>query len=115
MHAGHQQLEERIMKTVTLRATVDEERQLKVDVPAEIPAGPVELVIRSLADAPSEGTELTRETARAKLAARGLLAAGLYAPPDAVPLSAEERERIARLFTGNEPLSALIDEDRGLY
>ncbi len=103
------------MKTVTLRATVDEERQLRVDVPAEIPIGPVELVIRSLADAPSEGTGLTRETARAKLAALGLLGAGQYAPPDAVPLSAEERERIGQLFAGIEPLAALIDEDRGLY
>ena len=115
MHAGHQQLEERNMKTVTLRATVDEERQLRVDVPAEIPIGPVELVIRSLADAPPKGTELTRETARAKLAARGLLAAGQYAPPDAAPLSTEERELIGRLFAGAGPLATLIDEDRGLY
>ncbi len=103
------------MKSVTLRATVDEERQLRVDVPAEIPIGPVELVIRSFADAPSEGAELTRETARAKLAARELLGARRYAPPDAVPLSAEERERIGRLFAGDEPLATLIDEDRGLY
>jgi hypothetical protein len=103
------------MKTVTLRAMVDEERQLRVDVPAEIPIGPVELVIRSLAGTPSEGTALTGDTDRAKLAAHGLLAAGPYAPPDAVSLSAEERDRIGRLFTGSEPLAALIDEDRGPY
>ncbi len=115
MHAGHQQLEEHILKTVTLRATVDQERQIGVDVPAEIPIGPVELVIRSLAGAPPEGTELTRESARAKLAARGLLGAGPYAPPDAVPLSAEEREQIGRLLAGTEPLAALIDEGRGHY
>ena len=103
------------MKTVTLRATVDEARQLRVDVPAEIPIGPVELVIRSLAGAPSEETDLSRDTARAKLAARGLLGAGPYAPPDAVPLSAEERDRIGQLFAGTEPLAVLIDEDRGPY
>lgn len=84
-------------------------------MPAEIPIGPVELVIRSLAGAPSEGTALTRDTARPKLAARGLLAAGPYAPPDAAPISAEERDRIGRLFAGSEPLAALIDEDRGPY
>ena len=115
MHAGHQQLQVRTMKTVTLRATVDEERQLRVDVPAEIPIGPVELVIRSLADASCEETELTRDTARSKLAARGLLGAGPYAPLDAVPLSADEQKRIGQLFAGTEPLAILIDEDRGLY
>jgi hypothetical protein len=101
------------MRAVTLRATVDESRRLTVDLPADIPAGPVEVTIRPLATPTPAAGPLTREVVREKLRAAGLLAEGNYAPPDAVPLSPEERERLGRLFAGPRPITELIDEDRG--
>ncbi len=100
------------MKSVTLQATVDESRRLTIELPADIPAGPVEVTVTSLATPDAATTPLTREVAREKLRAAGLLAEGPYAPPDAVPLTPEERERIGRLFAGPRPIAELIDEDR---
>lgn len=109
------------MDAITLVATVDEDRRLTLELPAGTPIGPVEVVIRPLPGSevrPSTGPEpaavpLTREAAREKLRAAGKLAEGPFAPPDAVPLSPEEEEELGRLFASPQPISELIDEDRG--
>ena len=101
------------MKSITLVTVVNEDRRLALDLPADIPAGPVELTIRPLTAARDAEGVLTREVVRDKLMAAGLLSTARYAPPDAVPLSHEEREQLGRLFAGPRPLAALIDEDRG--
>jgi hypothetical protein len=107
------------MQTITLSARVDETRRLVIDLPADLLASTTELVIRSIsAEEPANGDttlrekrELTREGARAKL-----IAAGLVSPheksPDALEISQEELERLRNLFAGERPLSELIDEDR---
>jgi hypothetical protein len=67
----------------------------------------VEVVIRSVA----EEQTITREEARARLKAAGLLED--YEPsPDAMEVSEEERARLAKVFTTDRPISELIDEDR---
>ena len=57
------------MVTVTVRAIVDEARQLQIVVPDEMPLGPVEVLITALPVAPplTPGAELTRDQARAIL------------------------------------------------
>ena len=103
------------MSTVTLNIVVGEDRHLVLDLPEEIPAGPVEVTIRTLAVKSEEALagEMTRERARALLAATGRLSTAKYAPPDAVPLTDEEREEIGREFGALGPVSELIIEDRG--
>src|SRR3954453_16456755 len=101
------------MKSITLVTIVNEDHRLTLDLPADIPAGLVELTIRPLSAARAAEGVLTREAVREKLMAAGLLSTARYAPPDSVPLSHEEREQLGRLFAGLRPLAALIDEDRG--
>ena len=71
------------------------------------------MTITSLATPDAATTPLTRELAREKLRAAGLLAEGPYAPPDAVALTPEEEEELGRLFAGPRSIAELIDEDRG--
>ncbi len=108
------------MDAITLSARVTEDHRLIVDLPPEIPAGPVELVVRPLdvkpAGAPAaQRSGLTREQARARLLAAGALSTAWHAPRGTVPLSQEEMDRIGRLLAGSRLSSELIDEDRGTY
>lgn len=103
------------MSTVTLNVVVGEDRHLTIELPEEIPTGPIEVTIRPVA-LPIENVpegEMTRERARALMAAAGILSTAKYAPPDAVPLTDEEREEIGREFGALGPVSELIIEDRG--
>lgn len=107
------------MNPITITAVVDENHRLTVKLPAEIPVGPVEVTIRPLqaevspveTKAPSQ--PLTREVARAKLLAGGLLSTGYHAPEGTVPLTPEELLEVGRLPPGARPSEELIDEDRG--
>jgi hypothetical protein len=107
------------MNPITITAVVDENHRLTVKLPAEIPVGPVEVTIRPLAvEAPPVETQtpsqpLTREVARAKLLAAGLLSTGYHAPEGTVPLTPEEILELGRLPPGARPSEELIDEDRG--
>jgi hypothetical protein len=108
-----------MMQPVKLNAMIDENHRLVIDVPKDVPPGPVEVIIRPVANGepqtPStEPRELTREEARAKLRAAGLLVENEYFPEleGFEELSEAEEERLAKLFAGNRPLSELIDEDR---
>jgi hypothetical protein len=99
------------MPSITLTAVVDENGHLEVDVP--LPPGPVEVVIRPVAEngeAPQPGTH---EWARAKLIAAGHLNPNArYAPPDAEALSQEEEERLGRLLATDRRVEDEMSEDR---
>jgi hypothetical protein len=101
------------MTSITLTTTIGEDRHLELDLPRDVPAGRIELVIRPIPADISEQPELTREEIKARLRAAGLLMEGRFAPPDAVPLSDEEIEEIGRQFASPQLMSDLIDEDRG--
>lgn len=105
------------MSTVTLNVVVGEDRHLTIELPEEIPAGPVQVTIRSVspqADVP-HGEPLTLERARAIFAAAGMLSTAFHVPPGTVELTPEERERLGRYYVGPVEMSVLIDEDRGEY
>jgi hypothetical protein len=98
------------MASVTIKAIVEEDRQLHIALPDEMPLGPVEITIKSVPEIVLGG-ELTREQARAILAAAGLLGTGPY-PPGTVRLTEEEQEELGRLFGGEPDMATLISQDR---
>jgi hypothetical protein len=104
------------MDAIRIPVVVGEDRRLVIDLPAEVPVGPVELVIRPLEQQNSGSpANPAREAARAKLLAAGFLVTNIRAPEGTVPLSNEELERLGRLLAGARPSEELIDEDRGTY
>lgn len=108
------------MDTITITVTVDESRHLIV--PDDILPGRFKLTFERLTNGetsePENGQPVTSETLTREEARRRLKAAGLLmefeASPDAIELSQEERERLAKLFgeAGDRPISDLIIEDR---
>ena len=101
------------MTSITVTATIGEDRRLEIDLPKDIPIGPVELVIKPLSAGPTAKPQRTRDEIRARLKAAGILSEGWHVPEDAEPLSDEELEKLGQLFAGPQPISDLIDEDRG--
>lgn len=98
------------MLPITMTATVDENHRLTLDLPEDIPAGEVEVIIRQLPA--SQTNEMTRDELHEKLRAAGLLMEGPFAPPDAEELSPEERQRIGQLAGKGRSTLELINEDR---
>ena len=101
------------MGSITLTTTVGEDRHLEIDLPPDVPVGRVELIIRPLTPDAATQPQLSRDEIRRRLKEAELLSEGTYAPADAVPLSDTEREELGRLFASAQPISELIDEDRG--
>jgi hypothetical protein len=106
-----------MVQTIRLLAMVDENHRLVIDLPDDIPTGPVELVITAVKTqngepVPAETQELTREEAWRKLIAAGLVSPEEDYTPDALEVTEEELERLARSFATERPISELIDEDR---
>ncbi|MFN8515739.1 MAG: hypothetical protein U0841_24790 [Chloroflexia bacterium] len=102
------------MVLVKFNATVEEDRQLHIALPDDMPLGPVEVTVKPIAASPetTPEPELTREQWRERFAAAGLPSTARYAPPDAKPLSEEEREELAQLYSGEPGVSDMIIEDR---
>jgi hypothetical protein len=102
------------MTLVTLKAILDEDRQLHITLPDEMPPGPVEVTVKSV---PAQsgialGPEVSREQARAILAQAGLLSMARYASSNADQLAAEEQEEPISLPEGAPDTSTLIEESR---
>ena len=97
------------MQPIILTAVVDEKRRIMIDLPDDLPLGPIELVIRPLIA--NSDHEMTREEMRARLIAAGH-SSNTQLSPDALDVSQEERLRIANLLLHQRPLSESIIEDR---
>ena len=110
------------MDAVRLTVTVNEDRRVVIDLPADMPTGPAEIVVRSL-EQPAEKPQANiphnpaREAARAKLLAAGVLVTPdkLGIPDDIEPISDEELDRLGRLLAQGRSTLDLINEDRGAY
>jgi hypothetical protein len=102
------------MTLVTIKAILDQDRQLLITVPDDMPLGPVEVTVKSIpaASGPALGPAVSRDEARAILAEAGLLSTARYASPDAARLAAEEQEEPLRLPDDAPDTSALIEESR---
>ncbi len=101
--------------SIVIHTTIGEDRHLVLDLPADTPTGPVELVIRAKQIVPESATELTREEARARLLAAGSLVTSIHAPEGTIALTPEELLELGKMPPGARPSEELIDEDRGLY
>ena len=101
------------MVAVKLSAIVDENRRLVIDVPAEIPSGDVEIIIRPAEHVEDIQPKTAREIAYAVLLAANALVTDVDAPPDIRPLSPEELLEIGELPEDALPSLDLINEDRG--
>lgn len=101
------------MASIRLSALITEDRKLIVQVPADIPAGPVELVIQVL-EPPSSMSVINpaREAARAKFAAAGMLSHAHRLPDGVIPPTEEEMLSAGILPPGARPSEELISEDR---
>ncbi len=96
------------MDAVILQAIVDKDHRLIVDLPPDMPIGPVTVTIQPT------GQSLSVEEARRRLAAAGYLSTSLYVSDDAEQISDEEMERLGRLFADKDQSFAdLVDKDRG--
>ena len=104
------------MVSITLQVVIGEDRHLDLQLPAEVPLGPAELVVRPTTQ-PAAGltTNPAREAARAKLLAAGKLVTHIHAPTGTVPLTPEERMRLGQLPPGAPTSDSLVDQDRGSY
>jgi hypothetical protein len=105
------------MDAIRLSGVVNENHELIVTLPDDIPVGPVELVLQPIASANEAVQEPTteRERVRAQLMAAGLLVKpeDLGISPSVKPLPLEERLKIGQMPPGARPVEALVDEDRG--
>ena len=102
------------MTLVTIKAIVEEDRQLHLALPEDMPLGPVEVIVKPMPEVSGIdlGPKVSREQARAILAGAGLLSTERYASPDAELLAAEEQEEPLRLPDGAPDTSTLIEESR---
>lgn len=101
------------MPSITLTGVVDENGHLSLDVPPDIPPGPVQVVVRPAAENGESEAPLkpqSREWIEAKLRQAGLLAEEEF--PDAFELSLEEEVRLGTLLKGPRPVEDYINEDR---
>jgi hypothetical protein len=105
------------MDVIRIPVVVGEDRRLVIDLPADVPVGPAELVIRPLEQPQNGPTPMNpaREAARAKLLAAGVLATDLGIPDDIKPSSEQEQDRLGRLLAGGRSSLDMINEDRGTY
>lgn len=92
------------MQPYVTTITLDENREVTIQLPDDMPTGQVRITVEPV-------QPLTREWVQAKLKAAGLLDEDM-SEPDALEVSDEEIERVGKVFADKRPLSELIDEER---
>jgi hypothetical protein len=103
------------MVAIRLPAVITEDRKLIIELPDDVPAGAVEVVIHTQDASQAEEGEIinpAREAARAKLAAAGLLSTAHRLPEGVIQPTEEEMYGAGVLPVGAPPSEELIDEDR---
>lgn len=113
------------MDAIKLLAEVNEEGQLIVDLPSNVPVGLVDLLILPKATTSVDVAKAKptarylhwleqRERMQVKLSQAQHRQPIYHAVEGYVPLSDEERMRLVILPLGTNPTDTLIDEDRGV-
>ena len=101
------------MDAITLSIVVGEDRRLIVQLPDNIPAGPVELTVRPIEKTTVLFPNGERERIRAKMLTAGILDSTIRAPENTVRLAPDELLGLGTLPPGSRPTADLINEDRG--
>jgi hypothetical protein len=101
------------MNPIVLTVEVGDDRRLVIDLPNEIPSGRLEITLKpaNTANDDVRPIALTRDVARARLAAAGMLSA----PPEiSETLTITDDDLPIDLPPDAPSIDSLIDEDRGL-
>ena len=101
-----------MMDAIRLTAVITEDHELTVKVPDNIPPGEVELLIQVPSQGSSTPTNLARATARAKLAAAGILSTAVRLPSSAILPTEAELDAAGKLPSNSRLSEDLINEDR---
>jgi hypothetical protein len=92
------------MTSITLQGVIDENHRLIIDLPEDLPVGPVEVEIRPLLS-----SELTDEQVHKWLKWAGLRIDNQESE-DVFEVTDADRQRLAQFFTMDKPPSQTIDE-----
>ncbi len=104
------------MESITLSVEIPPNRRLTIELPADIPTGQADVIIRPHSEVDSStSVNSAREAARAKLLAAGSLVTDIHAPAGAIALSNEELEKLGQLAPGAHSSEVLLDDERGSY
>src|SRR5437879_893346 len=103
------------MDAITFSVEVGEDRRLVIELPADVPIGPADVIVKPRTKESVEPENPARDAARAKLLAAGRLVVNFGIPEDIEPISEEELEELGHLAPGARSSEELVDEDRGTY
>lgn len=95
------------MVTIRLTGKLTEDRRLIVDIPDDVPAGDVQLILEVPEASMTPNAATAR--ARAKLAAAGALSTKWKAPAGMTP---PEDEEVIELLPGSASLDEIVSQDR---
>jgi hypothetical protein len=99
------------MQSITITTVLDENHEAVIKLP-DLPPGPIKVTIERLSD-DEQLTFPENMSGRDRLIAMGLYNPNIrYAPPDAVPLSDEERARLWKQAAGGKTGLELVNEER---
>jgi len=96
------------MVTVIISTELGDDKRLVLELPDDIPAGPVEVTVRTTSIQPTNDI-------RQKLATANFLVTDIYVPKGTVPLTDEELYELGKLPEDAASSEQLIDEDRGEF
>lgn len=100
------------MSPITITTVLDENHEAVIHLP-DFPPGPVKITIEAVSEELTSDPKTRREQLIAKFNAAGIAVTnGKYAPPDAMPLSQEERERLWKKMAAGKTALELVDEER---
>jgi len=101
------------MDAITLSTEIGEDHRLVIQLPDNVPPGPVEVTIKIGTGHDRTATNLAQDAARAKLLAAGKLSLVYVLPSDFTRPSDEELLKLVVLPAGSPSIDKIIDEDRG--
>jgi len=96
------------MATVRISNELGDDKRLVLELPDDIPAGPIEVTVRTKSVHPSDDI-------RQKLAKANFLVTDIDVAEDAVALPDEELYELGKLPEDAASSEQLIDEDRGEF
>jgi hypothetical protein len=102
------------MVQMTFNARIENGR-LIIDLPDDMPEGPVEVVVRAMPSEEAGDKPLSLQRAREILRAAGKLSDAVSSSEIGEQLTAEEFEELRKQSSGGRPSHEIISEDRGEY
>lgn len=100
------------MAAIRISGVINEQRQLIVTLPKEIPIGEVALTLEFVEDALPSNANEHRERIKQRMASVGILSTAHHPIEGLTPLPIQERIQLGTLPANARPSEALVAEDR---